>query len=121
MLVVPCGFIGALFEFEAEVLPIFDVTDPGERHPESLFRRTAAEMIRENPVVLREGGTKAPFRIEREFAKTQNVNFLGSLELDRTIAESCDKGNPFVSLNSKNSTAFEEITKKIMSFCAKRR
>ena len=52
-----------------------------------------------------------------KFAELQNLNFLGSLELDKTIAEMCDAGEPFVKSNSKNTASFEKITNKIIDFC----
>lgn len=52
-----------------------------------------------------------------EFAESQNVNFLGSLELEKTIAEMSDKGKPFVSIDSKISRSFEKIANKIISSC----
>ena len=56
-----------------------------------------------------------------KFAELQNVSFLGSLELDKTIAEMCDKGKPFVEINSKNTTSFEKITDKIIKLCNKKK
>ena len=56
-----------------------------------------------------------------EFANTQKLNFLGSLELSKEITESSDKGEPFIKNNSKVSKSFEKITNKIISFCKEKK
>jgi len=50
-------------------------------------------------------------------AKKMNVPFLGKIPLDPEIVSKCDEGKAFVSNNnnSKNSSAFIEIAKKIIS------
>ena len=53
----------------------------------------------------------------KSFADEQRVNFLGSLELDKEIAESGDNGKPFVKNNSRNSESFQRITDNIILFC----
>ena len=51
-----------------------------------------------------------------EFAKKNNINYLGNLELDQIIADAGDKGKPFVSLkNTKITKDFDEICKKILA------
>ena len=51
------------------------------------------------------------------FSAANGIGFLGSLELDKDIRESGDKGKPFVKNNSKNSKMFEEITNKVIDYC----
>lgn len=50
-------------------------------------------------------------------AKEMNVPFLGKIPLDPEIVSKCDEGKAFVSNsnNSKNSSVFNEIAKKILS------
>ena len=55
----------------------------------------------------------------KELADSKEINFLGSLELDKEITESGDKGEPFIKNNSKSSQSFEKIISKIISFCEK--
>ena len=55
----------------------------------------------------------------KDFASSHNVRYLGNLDMDKSIRESGDNGEPFVKSNSKISKSFEEITKKIISFCEK--
>ena len=53
-------------------------------------------------------------RVER-FAKDNKIKFLGRLELDKTIADSSNKGKPFVmNKNTKSSHQFNEIVKEII-------
>ena len=53
-------------------------------------------------------------------ADEKKINFLGSLELNKEITKSGDSGEPFVINNNLDITkSFEEITKKIISFCEK--
>jgi len=50
-----------------------------------------------------------------DFAKENNINFLGRIELDKIITESSNKGKPFVSENNKASKEFKSIVKKIIA------
>ena len=52
-----------------------------------------------------------------ELAHSQKTDFLGSLELDKEVAKSADKGEPFVKNNSRSSKSFEKITDKIIEYC----
>jgi Mrp family chromosome partitioning ATPase len=54
-------------------------------------------------------------------AKEMNVPFLGKIPLDPEIVSKCDEGKAFVSNNnnSKNSSAFIEIAKKIVALPSK--
>ncbi len=55
----------------------------------------------------------------KELADSKEIDFLGSLELDKEITESGDKGEPFIKNNSRSSQSFEKIISKIISFCEK--
>ena len=50
-------------------------------------------------------------------AKENSVDFLGSLDMERSVMESGDKGEPFVTKDSESSMSFELITDAVMSFC----
>ena len=55
-----------------------------------------------------------------EFANVQKLNFLCSLELDKEITESGDKGEPFVINNNLEITkSFNVIVEKIITYCKK--
>jgi len=51
-------------------------------------------------------------KIEK-FAKNNGINFLGRIELDKTITESSNNGKPFVLENNKASEEFNKIVEKI--------
>ena len=51
------------------------------------------------------------------FAKSLNVDFLGSLGLNEKIRISGDEGKPFVIQDSDSKKSFEPIVKKIVGFC----
>ncbi len=53
------------------------------------------------------------------FASSQDINYLGSLGMDKSIRESGDNGQPFAKNNSEISESFKRITNKIISFCEK--
>jgi ATP-binding protein involved in chromosome partitioning len=52
-----------------------------------------------------------------KIAKINNISFLGSLDLDKSIVESGDSGKPFVAINSKSSESFKTIAAKILDLC----
>ncbi len=53
-----------------------------------------------------------------DFAQKKNLNFLGSLKLDKKIIESSDNGKPFVINKDLDVTkSFDKIVEKIISFC----
>ncbi|MCD6477666.1 MAG: Mrp/NBP35 family ATP-binding protein [Candidatus Aenigmarchaeota archaeon] len=63
------------------------------------------------------GGVFGSGGVEK-FAKSKGINFLGSLKLDKMIAESGDLGEPFIKdHNSDSSKSFEKIVDKVISFC----
>jgi ATP-binding protein involved in chromosome partitioning len=55
------------------------------------------------------------------FAKSLNVDFLGSLELNEKIRISGDEGKPFVIQDSDSKRSFEPIVKKIIGFCERKK
>jgi len=54
-----------------------------------------------------------------ELAKKQDVEYLGSLELDKRITESGDTGHPFVVNDDDITTLFGKIVAKVKDFCEK--
>ncbi len=54
------------------------------------------------------------------FAKENDVDYLGSLELSKDVVVSSDSGVPFVDDDSGVAKSFEGITDKIIDFCKKR-
>ena len=56
----------------------------------------------------------------KKLADSKGINFLGTLGLSNEVSKSGDSGQPFVTNNALNITkSFEQITKKIVSFCNK--
>lgn len=55
----------------------------------------------------------------KTFADARDIDFLGTLSLDKKISESSDKGEPFVETGSESAKAFNKITDKIIKFCKK--
>ena len=54
----------------------------------------------------------------KDLADNENINFLGSLRLDKKIIESGDKGKPFIINKISNVTkSFNYIVEKIIVFC----
>jgi ATP-binding protein involved in chromosome partitioning len=54
----------------------------------------------------------------KEIAKENNIPYLGNLLMKKTIADSGDLGEPFVTNKSELSDSFKEITLKIEKFCS---
>lgn len=69
--IVPLRFVSALFEPEAEVLPLLYSADFGKRHPKTLLRRAAPEIFGEDIVVPCQGCAKLPFGVKIKPAKSQ--------------------------------------------------
>jgi len=55
------------------------------------------------------------------FAKSLNVDFLGSLGLNEKIRISGDEGKPFIIQDSDSKRSFEPIVKKIIGFCERKK
>jgi len=53
----------------------------------------------------------------KEIAQENNIPYLGSLVMEKEIAESGDSGKPFAANNSESSKSFKSITSKILGFC----
>ena len=55
----------------------------------------------------------------KDFAVEHNVDYLGSLEIDKEVSRSGDSGVPFVNNNYKLSKDFNKVVDKIISYCKK--
>jgi len=53
----------------------------------------------------------------KKIAEENNIPYLGSIIMEKDIAESGDSGKPFVANKSETSKSFKEITSKIVGFC----
>lgn len=53
----------------------------------------------------------------KDMADTLKIDFLGTLELDKTITQSGDNGKPFIIDALESYKKFEKMVNKIVSFC----